>query len=109
MLASVLPHMVAILILRISCLNAVPTLLPNYSLIGQQRIDQPLTEQGREQGWTSSQSGAGREREEVRIQPQGRGSRRHKKTAGTKKAIKFKYLGDFGWEVVRLIYSIKID
>lgn len=45
----------------------------------------------------------------MEIQPPGRGSGRHKKTGGTKKAIKFKYLGDFGWEVARLIYRIKID
>lgn len=67
-----------------------------------------MTKQGREQGWTS-QPGAGKERGEVEIQPPGRGSGRHKKTGGTKKAIKFKYLGDFGWEVARLIYRIKID
>jgi hypothetical protein len=46
----------------------------------------------------------------VGIQPGGKGSRRHqKKTDGTEKAIKFKYLGDFGWEVGKLLYRVKID
>lgn len=70
-----------------------------------------MTDQGKEWGWTSSQPGPGKERKEGGIQPRGRRCRRHQKTTAgtTEKGIKFEYLGDFGWEVAKLLYKVKID
>lgn len=36
------------------------------------------------------------------------GSRRnHKKSGGAEKTIKCMYLGNFGWEIARVVYGIK--